>query len=264
MLPIRVRSLFRGDASYVLRVRGWKLDMEDIHSERFIKGLFDEMSKTYGVVNILSSLGFAYLWRRQTVSSISSDATRICDLMAGGAECLSHIKRRFGTGSEVFLVDWSESMCNRADSTIRRKGHRKCTVANASALSLPVGNQCFDAVVSTFGLKTLSSEEIGGLAKEVRRVLKPGGSVSILEFSMPPNPFVRFFFGIYVKFYVPLLGWVLLGNPDNYRMLWRYTKKFNNCQETLMAFRKEGFEVCYKSRFFGSATQIIGYAQRGE
>lgn len=64
--------------------------MEDIHSESYVKGLFSEMAQTYGIVNILSSLGFAYLWRKQTVDSIPDSGSRICDLMTGGAECHSH------------------------------------------------------------------------------------------------------------------------------------------------------------------------------
>jgi demethylmenaquinone methyltransferase / 2-methoxy-6-polyprenyl-1,4-benzoquinol methylase len=236
--------------------------MEDIHSERYVKGLFNEMSQTYGIVNILSSLGFAYLWRKQAVQSIPSQCSRICDLMTGGAECLSHIKNRFGSKCEVHLVDWCENMCKRADSTVKRHSHGNCTVINSSALSLPAEDQRYDAVVSTFGLKTLAPKEIEELAKEIKRVLKPGGSVSMLEFSMPQNRFILFFFRIYVKIYVPLLGWAFLGNPDNYRMLWRYTKEFQSCERALKAFRKEGFEIDLKSRFFGSATQIVGYAQQ--
>ena len=238
------------------------MDREDIHSENFVKELFDEMSKTYGVVNLLSSLGFAYLWRRQAVFSISTsnEGPRICDLMTGGAECLSHIKKNFGSECEVDLVDWCENMCERADSTVKRHGHEKCTVVHSSALDLPVAKASYDAVVSTFGLKTLGPGEIEDLAKEIKRVLKPGGSISLLEFSMPSNRLIRFFFRLYVKMYVPFLGWVFLGNPDNYRMLWRYTKEFGSCEEALEAFRKEGFEVSFKSRFFGSATQILGHA----
>lgn len=236
--------------------------MEDIHSESYVKELFNEMSQTYGIVNILSSLGFAYFWRKQAVNSIPSQGSRICDLMTGGAECLTHIKNRFGSECEVHLVDWCENMCERADSTIKRRNHRNCTVINTSALRLPSEDQSYDAVVSTFGLKTLAPEEIKELAKEIKRVLKPGGSVSMLEFSMPSKRLIRFFFRIYVKVYVPLLGWIFLGNPDNYRMLWRYTKEFGSCKVALDAFREEGFEIEFKNRFLGSATQIVGYAQQ--
>lgn len=232
--------------------------MEDIHSENYVKGLFNEMSQTYGIVNILSSLGFAYFWRKQAVRSIPGQGARICDLMTGGAECLTHIKKRFGPECEVHLVDWCENMCSRANSTIERHDYKNCTVIHSSALNLPSEDRSFDAVVSTFGLKTLAPHEIEALVREIKRVLKPGGTVSLLEFSVPANRFIRFFFRIYVKICVPLLGWVFLGNPDNYRMLWRYTKEFESCKKTLDTFLREGFEVELKSRFLGSATQIVG------
>lgn len=235
--------------------------MADIHSESFVKSLFDEMSHTYGLVNLLSSLGFAWLWRRQAVRALPRDSVRICDLMAGGAECLRHIITWHGVESQVDLVDWSPGMCRRAESLLKRGNHDLCRVMEASALDLPVESGSYDAVVSNFGLKTLAFHEIELLAREVRRVLRPGGSISMLEFSMPRNAFIRFFFRLYVKFYVPFLGWVFLGNPDNYRMLWRYTKEFGDCSQVHDVFRKEGFELHYRSHFFGSATQIVGRAR---
>ena len=75
---------------------------------------------------------------------------------------------------------------------------------------------------------------------------------------MPTNGFIRFFFRLYVKFYVPFLGWLFLGNPDNYRMLWRYTTEFGDCRQAFEVFQQEGFDLEYRTHFFGSATQIVG------
>ncbi len=65
---------------------------KNIHSEPYVKALFNEMSQTYGVVNILSSLGFAYIWRKQAIDSIPRDCRKIADLMCGGGESLSHVR----------------------------------------------------------------------------------------------------------------------------------------------------------------------------
>ena len=231
--------------------------MEDIYSEKFVKKLFDEMSKTYGIVNLFSSLGFAYFWRRITVHSLPNDATAVADLMTGGAECLSHIQKRFKNAEKIHLIDWCEKMCERAQQSVNRSKDSKCRVFNSSALELPVPDQTYDAIISTFGLKTLSIDELNSLGIEIKRVLKPNGALSILEFSMPKNSFVRFFFRLYVKFYVPFLGWCFLANPDNYRMLWRYTKEFKSCEKMIKPLEDAGFFVRFNSYFFGSATQII-------
>ena len=107
--------------------------MEDIHSEKYVKSLFDEMSETYGIMNILSSLGSSSFWRRQAVYSLPEDSVVVGDFMAGGAECLFYMKKRFGHSFEIHLVDWSEKMCKKASSTIKRRKASGCEVMNASA-----------------------------------------------------------------------------------------------------------------------------------
>jgi len=231
--------------------------MVDIYADKYVKNLFDEMSQTYGLVHLFSSLGFAYFWRKACIQSIPKDKTLICDLMAGGAECLTHIRSQLGQSLKVSLVDFSSEMCHRANMVIERKGDANSMVIECSALNLPLDSNQFDGIVSTFGLKTFSNNDLVHLVREIKRVLKPNGSVSMLEFSMPENMFIRFFFMLYVKHYVPFLGRLFLGNPDNYRMLWEYTIAFQNCKKVKTIFEEEGFSVQYKSHFLGSATQII-------
>lgn len=233
---------------------------EGVHSERFVKGLFDEMAQTYGIVNMLSSLGFAWYWRREAVRALPATATAVADLMAGGGECLGHLRRHLGARAAVDLVDWSRGMCDRAETVVARGRFGASRVLCASALEIPVPNHHYDAVVSTFGMKTLTADETRAFARELRRVLKPGGHFSILEFSKPRAPLVGTFFRLYVKHYVPLLGRLFLGNPDNYRMLWRYTEEFGDCSALLGILRDEGFSAAMSSHFLGSATQVVGRA----
>lgn len=230
---------------------------DDIRSREFVASLFNEMAKTYGVVNMISSLGFAYFWRRNAVNQLPSDARDVVDLMAGGGECLIHINKRYAPNARVLLVDWSDEMCNRARAAVARSTNSDHTVICSDALDVPEPDQHFDAVVSTFGLKTLRDDDIEKLADEVMRLLKPGGVASILEFSVPSLPVIHTFFKLYVKYYVPFLGRVFLGNPDNYRLLWKYTEEFGNCQKVIVRFQDVGFHVEYKTYFLGSATQII-------
>jgi demethylmenaquinone methyltransferase/2-methoxy-6-polyprenyl-1,4-benzoquinol methylase len=167
--------------------------MTNVYSESYVKSLFDEMARTYGLVHMVSSLGFAYFWRRVCVRGLDRNAVQICDLMAGGGECLRYIKNWFGETSRVDLVDFSKNLCLKAQVTIDGRGYQDCTIYNCSVLELPVPPESYGAVVSTFGLKTLTEQELVELAREIKHVLKPGGKVSLLEFSMPENRFIRFF-----------------------------------------------------------------------
>jgi demethylmenaquinone methyltransferase/2-methoxy-6-polyprenyl-1,4-benzoquinol methylase len=232
--------------------------LNNIHDEQFVRSLFDEMSKTYGIVNVISSLGFAYIWRKVAVDLLPESSGRICDIMTGQGECLGHIARRYGRHTEVDVVDISTEMCVRAKRTRIRLGISKGEVFNCHAQEIPVPDNHYDGVVSTFGMKTLSDAHLKNLADELFRVIKPGGRMSILEFSIPSNPLIRFFFRIYVKYFVPLLGKIFLGNPDNYRLLWTYTDEFKSCQRLIPYFESAGFTVQYQSNFLGSATLIHG------
>ncbi len=229
----------------------------DLHGAPYVRRLFDEMAKTYGIVHLLSSLGFAYWWRRRAVLAIPEGARQVGDLMAGGGECLPHLKRRFGAGIDVRLVDFSPAMCRRARAAIVRHGCHGCRVLEADATVAPAGPACFDAVVSTFGLKTLSESELVGLVRALRQMLRPGGTASLLEFSIPRSRLLRLPFKLYVAYYVPLLGWLLLGNPDNYRHLWRYTESFGNCDRLARLLGEHGFSVRAHDYFFGSATHLV-------
>lgn len=236
--------------------------MRDIHDEQFVRALFDEMAKTYGLVNMISSLGFAYFWRKLAVGLIPISSKRICDIMTGQGECLGHVKRRHGVEVEIDLVDLSSVMCVRAKQTKERVGISKGKVFNTHAQEIPVPDDHYDAIVSTFGMKTLSDGNLKDLSRELYRVIKPKGEVSILEFSIPPNPVIRFLFKIYVKHYVPLLDRFFLGNPDNYRLLWTYTQDFLNCHRLIPIFERAGFHVQFQSHFFGSATVIHAKAKK--
>ncbi|HEX7654384.1 MAG TPA: class I SAM-dependent methyltransferase [Verrucomicrobiae bacterium] len=230
----------------------------NLYSPDFIKHLFDEMAHTYGTVNLISSLGFTCTWRRACINQIPGSGTRVLDLMTGGGECLGDIKRKYGSDTQVELVDWSEVMCARARKLIAQKKFSNCRVICGNALALPTADATYDAVYSTFGLKTLTMEEVGLLAREIKRVLKPGGYFCLMEISVPQPWWLRPGFKIYVKYVVPFLGRLFLGNPDNYRLLWEYTKAFGNCDQAARIFRENGLHTRQSDLFFTSATQIYG------
>jgi demethylmenaquinone methyltransferase / 2-methoxy-6-polyprenyl-1,4-benzoquinol methylase len=178
--------------------------------------------------------------------------------MTGQGECLGHIARRLGKDIEVDVVDLSTEMCVRAKETKTRFKVSRGEIFNCHAQEIPVPENYYDGIVSTFGMKTLSEKDLEDLARELHRVIKPRGNISILEFSVPPNRAIRAFFKLYVKYYVPMLGSIFLGNPDNYRLLWTYTDEFQSCRRLLPHFERAGFSVQFQSYFLGSATLIHG------
>ena len=99
-----------------------------------------------------------------------------------------------------------------------------------------------DAVVSSFGLKTFDREQQRRLAHTVARLLKPGGTYSFVEISVPPFLPLRAAYMFYLKWLIPLIGRLLLGNPDSYRMLGAYTQAFDNATHFAGCLREAGLE----------------------
>ena len=127
---------------------------------------------------------------------------------------------------------------------------------DALALSLPDGYA--DCVISSFGLKTFSPDQTRILARQVHRMLKPGGRFSFLEISVPRSRLLRAIYMFYLHRIIPLIGRAFMGNADNYRMLGVYTSRFGGCSEVARLFAEGGLTVREVSLFLGCATAITG------
>jgi demethylmenaquinone methyltransferase/2-methoxy-6-polyprenyl-1,4-benzoquinol methylase len=244
--------------------QGKVMTNRDIYAPAFVKDLFDEMTQTYGIVNLISSFGFARLWRRQCIRSIqlSRDAI-VLDLMTGMGELCPHLLKLIGRNGTVYAVDLSPVMCDRARQHMKN-GEKRLQVIEANALNCPFEDESVDAVVSTFGLKTLDSGQLTMLAREVGRLLRPGGQFAFLEISVPPSWILRYPYMFYINWIIPLIGWLAAGNPDNYRLLGIYTSAFQNCNVAAASFAAAGLAVNYQSYFFGCATGIRGFKPGSE
>jgi ubiquinone/menaquinone biosynthesis methyltransferase len=230
--------------------------MPNLYDPQVVKRLFDEMAGTYGLVNVLSSFGFCWLWRRQCLQTIRIPAgAHVIDLMTGMGELCPDLGRRAGAAGRIVALDISESMCREAS---KKKLTCPVEVVQTDVLTHAFEPATADVVVSSFGLKTFSPEQIEALAAIVARVLKPGGVFSFVEISVPKWSWLRMPYMLYVNRVVPLIGFLFLGNPDNYRQLGVYTAAFGNCRQALDTFRAAGLEVQYHSFFFGCATGISG------
>ena len=223
----------------------------------YVQALFDEMAASYDLVNALTSFGFSVRWRRQVLAPLGlRPGARVADLMCGMGENWAALSR---VGSlTVCAVDFSVGMCRGARARSVRHPELNLRVLREDATHTGLPNVSFDAVLCSFGLKTLSAEHMAALAREIRQLLKPGGTFSLIEISVPPSLLLRLPYLWYLERVIPVLGRLLLGNPENYRMLGRYTRAFGSSQRALVAFREAGLEAEFRSYFFGCATGVMG------
>jgi demethylmenaquinone methyltransferase/2-methoxy-6-polyprenyl-1,4-benzoquinol methylase len=233
-----------------------------LYDPAFVSDLFDEMSATYGFVNYISSFGFCKRWRLQCVDLAGIEPGHtVYDLMSGMGECWPRINTHLqGCGTLVGL-DISPVMCSRAKSQAERV-EVPTSVVRADVLANTLPTASADRVVSAFGLKTFSPAQRETLAREVARVLKPGGRFSFLEISVPPAMGLQIPYLFYLRAIIPGIGRLFLGNPANYRLLGVYTTRFGTSRSFGQRLAAQGLHVQYRRFFFGCATGVTGYKPR--
>ncbi len=213
------------------------------------------MASTYGHVNLLSSFGFTARWRHQVVKELPlASADYVVDLMSGMGELWRSLATALPASARVVGVDISPEMARRT----HREWHFPVEVRVEDVLEWDAQPGIADIVVSSFGLKTFDREQQKRLAQTVAQLLKPGGAYSFVEISVPPSLLLRSAYMFYLKWVIPLVGRLLLGNPDCYRMLGLYTQAFENAKHFAVCLRQAGLEAVTVSYFFGCATGVRG------
>jgi demethylmenaquinone methyltransferase/2-methoxy-6-polyprenyl-1,4-benzoquinol methylase len=125
------------------------------------------------------------------------------------------------------------------------------------ALELPFADKTFDAVTIAFGLRNLASVAVG--LQELRRVLKPSGTLAVLEFSQPRARLLRSVFRVYFTRLLPLLGGLVSGSRSAYQYLPESVSRFPNQQELAEMMRQAGLgEVTFQNLTGGIAALHCG------
>lgn len=232
---------------------------EDIYQPAYVRGLFDRMSASYERMNYLTSFGFSIRWRRQFLQSIPATEERveIIDLLTGMGETWGAMKKRFPQ-AKLTVLDFSEGMLKYAQRKSWDQFNDEVVLLQQDVLQNQLPGGHFDVVSCAFGLKTFNPAQLQVLALETKRILKPGGRFTFVEVSKPEGRVLNALYGLYLGRAIPVLGRLLLGGPEEYRMLWLYTSKFRNAREAAQIFQGVGLATQFTSYFHGCATGFHG------
>ena len=232
---------------------------ENIYNPEFVKKLFNKMSSSYERMNFITSFGFSIRWRKQFLKKISksNENIEIIDLMTGMGETWNATKNKFQK-SNLSALDFSEGMLEYAEKKNNLKFNNEITLLKQNVLENNLPSNHYDIVTCAFGLKTFNNEQIKTLAKETNRILKKSGEFSFIEVSKPTNNILNFFYGFYLGKVIPILGKLLLGDPIEYKMLWKYTNNYKNSKNAEKIFNEIGFITEYQSYFYNCATGFNG------
>ncbi len=198
----------------------------------FVKEAFSSIAPRYSLTNHILSLGIDVLWRRRVAGLVAAERPRaILDVAAGTGDLSLELQRRCPE-AEVTASDFCPEMLELA----RRQGVRK--TLEADALNLPFPDESFDVVTVAYGLRNMSSWE--GAAREMRRVLRPEGTLVILDFSLPVG-WLRGPYRWYLHRILPRVAGVLTGNRAAYEYLGDSIERFPAGAAMKELLRSAGF-----------------------
>ena len=186
--------------------------------------LFDRIARTYDGLNHGLSLNIDRLWRRKTVATMSP-VEHVLDVAIGTADLTIEMLKR-GKAEQVTGIDLSEQMMAVGKVKIERlkvKGDQVAFVYG-NAQQMPFADASFDGVTCAYGCRNFQNLDEG--LKEMFRVLRPGGQVTILEFSYPSNRLVRALYDIYFTRVLPLIGRIVSRDKTAYTYLNKSVKAF--------------------------------------
>jgi demethylmenaquinone methyltransferase/2-methoxy-6-polyprenyl-1,4-benzoquinol methylase len=188
-----------------------------------VRGMFDRIAGVYDLMNSAMTAGLHHQWRARAVDRAEvgpgSDALDVC---CGTGDLAFELRRRIGPDGRVVGCDFSEPMLELAR---RKSGDEGLPVEFgwADALELPYGDRSFDAVTIGFGARNLADLERG--LSEMRRVLRPGGRLVILEITRPQREPLASFYSMWFDRLVPVLG-SLAGDSEAYSYLPESVRSF--------------------------------------
>ncbi|HZT90984.1 MAG TPA: ubiquinone/menaquinone biosynthesis methyltransferase [Gaiellaceae bacterium] len=196
-----------------------------------VRTMFDRIAPVYDAMNRVMTAGLDLRWRRLTAESVVRSGDGVLDAACGTGD-LALADLRAGA-ERVVGLDFSERMLERA----RRKSSR-VEWLRGDLLELPFEDATFDAATVGFGVRNVADLERA--LRELRRVLKVGGRLGILEITQPRGP-LRAFYSLWFDRVVPLLGRLLPGGSA-YTYLPASVKRFPSAERLAELMEECGFD----------------------
>ena len=194
------------------------LTVNEGEKDALVAGVFDTVSSKYDLMNDLISFGMHRLLKRITVKSSGVGAGDcVLDLACGTGDFAKLFVRRVGVDGKVVLCEINRSMLDTGRGRFAKLGIVDgVDFVLASAEEMPFEDDLFDCVVIGYGIRNFSNKPAA--LSEIRRVLKPGGRLLVLEFSKPTNAVIRMGYRIYSNLW-PLIGRLISGDGAPYEYL---------------------------------------------
>lgn len=217
----------------------------------YVRDMFARVAPRYDLLNSLLSLRIHHHWREAaTREARLRPGDTALDVCTGTADLALRLAREVGSSGMVVGVDFCEPMLQLGLKKARRHSHhRQITLVLGDALQLPFASSSFEAVTVAFGIRNVV--DIRKAFAEMWRVLKPGGRLVCLEFSLPRRQPFRSMYTLYFHRLLPCIGG-LLSHKDAYTYLPSSVRYFPERENLAQILRQAGFvEVAWRELTFG-------------
>ena len=222
--------------------------VSDSDASRKVREMFTQIAPTYDSLNHILSLQFDRLWRARTAKLLRPILTRqdalVLDLCCGTGDLALALRK--SAKARIIGADFAHTMLVRARAkSIVGNPHSglpappPLVLAEADALHLPFAGESFDLVTTAFGFRNLANYEAG--LREIHRVLKPGGTLAILEFTEPSDNLLGNLYRWYFRRVLPRIGGWLSGDRAAYTYLPNSVSRFFQPHELSALLSSVGF-----------------------
>jgi len=186
--------------------------------QKRVRAVFSSVASKYDVMNDLMSFGVHRIWKRFAIDLAGVRAgERVLDLAGGTGDLAREFRRLSGPSGLVTLADINAAMLEQGRGRLADRGVVDVLLVQANAEKLPFADASFDCITIAFGLRNVTDKD-AALAS-MRRVLKPGGRLLVLEFSKPQSEGLSKLYDLYSFKALPLMGRLVANDADSYRYL---------------------------------------------
>lgn len=192
-----------------------------------VRSMFGRIASRYDLANRLLSAGSDAGWRNRLVHAVQRHGpSDVLDLATGSGDTAFALSRALPPTARILGMDFCEPMLAEAEKKRLAAGsdsHANVRFQQGDGLALPLADESYDAVTISFGLRNMADRHRSLL--EMRRVLRPGGRLYVLEFSQP-STFIRPLYFFYLRHLLPLLAGWISGDRAAYQYLNETIEKF--------------------------------------
>lgn len=197
----------------------------ELSKKEQVADMFDNIAYRYDFLNRFLSVGIDIQWRKKAIKQLKDiDPKKILDVATGTAD-VAIMTARILQPEKIIGIDISDGMLNFGRKKIERLGLQNLIeLLNGDSETIKFDDNSFDAVTVAFGVRNFQHLEKG--LSEIKRVLKPGGKLVVLEFSKPKTAIVKQLYHVYMNVVAPGIGKLFSKNRNAYKYLDESIKKF--------------------------------------